>query len=299
MRTAGQDTRTVAVAEPPRRPRSPREEMRRRLRQRMLQRRRRAVLLAILAVTVLLVAVDFARGASNPQDSAGARIPSPTPSAAAASDQPQSAPPTTTAPSTSAPASPTPSAIPQSGAGTFVTAAGESAKVGTGKLMTYKVEIENGSGQDATAFASEVDKTLGDPRSWTAAGEWSFRRVSSGNVDFIVRLATPKTVDKFCEAAGLQTDGYVSCRTGQFVMINLARWVEAVPHYSGDVALYRQYVINHEVGHRLGHGHERCPKAGTPAPVMVQQTYTLDGCKANGWPFIDGRYVKGPSGSVG
>ena len=93
-------------------------------------------------------------------------------------------------------------------------------------------------------------------------------------------------------------DGYTSCRNGDRVVLNVARWVEAVPGYGASLATYRQYMVNHEVGHRLGLGHERCPGRGRPAPVMQQQTLGLHGCTANAWPYPDGtdRYA-GPVGA--
>lgn len=160
-------------------------------------------------------------------------------------------------------------------------------------LKTFRVEVETGTRQSAAAFAAAVDSTLSNPASWTGQGLWSLERLDGDDVDFVIRLATPATVDRVCAKAGLDTRGYVSCRSGTSVMINLDRWLQAVPDYDGDVALYRLYVINHEVGHQLGYGHQACPGPGRLAPVMQQQTFGLKGCRPNGWPYVNGKLVSG------
>jgi len=44
-------------------------------------------------------------------------------------------------------------------------------------------------------------------------------------------------------------------------------------------------VLNHETGHWFGLGHASCGGAGKPAPVMMQQSKGLFGCKPNPWPL--------------
>jgi len=168
--------------------------------------------------------------------------------------------------------------------GVYASAPGGTARQGSGTLRTYAVEVETGTAQSAPTFAAAVDATLANPASWAGQGRWSLQRVTRDRADIVIRLATPATVDKVCATVGLDTVGYVSCRAGKYVMINLDRWLHAVPDYRGDVALYRQYVINHEVGHQLGYGHQSCPGPGRPAPVMQQQTFGLKGCLPNAWP---------------
>jgi hypothetical protein len=176
----------------------------------------------------------------------------------------------------------------EQGAGTLSVIDGSSAVHGTGPLKRFVVEVEDGIGVDGAQFATAVETTLGDPRSWGSGGQMSFQRVGAaeaeaGDYDFRVSLVSPGNMEIYCPGVG--TGGYTSCRYGERAVINLARWETAVPDYVGDIATYRLYVVNHEVGHALGHGHERCPEAGQPAPVMEQQTLGLQGCVKNAWPY--------------
>ncbi|MFD5746297.1 DUF3152 domain-containing protein [Streptomyces sp. NPDC127033] len=185
--------------------------------------------------------------------------------------------------------------IPKSGPGTFTTAGAGSGTAGGGRIVTYSVSVEDGLKESAAATAAEVDKILADPRGWTADGATGFRRVAGGTADFVVQLATPDTVDRVCGEYQLDTGGEVNCNVGRHVMVNLKRWRLATPAYAHDVPSYRALIINHEVGHFLGHGHETCAGAGKPAPAMMQQIKGLRGCVINAWPYAaDGTPITGP-----
>ncbi|BCJ60102.1 DUF3152 domain-containing protein [Micromonospora endophytica] len=188
-----------------------------------------------------------------------------------------------------------PSAYPSSGTGSFLTVdEGTPVRGVAGPVARYRVAVEQGAGPEPAEFAAEVDAVLADPRSWIGSGELRVQRVAEADAaDFTVYLATPLTSTAMCAEGGLRTEGYTSCRLPGQVIINLARWSEAVPDYGAPLAVYRAYVINHEVGHEFGEGHEACPGPGRPAPVMQQQTYGLAGCVPNAWPFLDGHRYAG------
>ncbi|MGR7023727.1 DUF3152 domain-containing protein [Geodermatophilus sp. URMC 62] len=205
---------------------------------------------------------------------------------------PASAPPTAPAEGdagpTEIPSGPAAATYVQRGAGSVTVVPGTSAVQGSGPLQRFVVEVEDGIGVDGATFAAAVEATLGDPRSWGSGGRMSFQRVgeqeaAAGDYEFRVSLVSPGSMERWCPGVG--TGGYTSCRYGERAVINLARWETAVPDYEGDVATYRQYVVNHEVGHALGNGHRSCPGPGRPAPVMQQQTLGLEGCTRNAWPF--------------
>jgi hypothetical protein len=178
------------------------------------------------------------------------------------------------------------------GPGKFEAVPGVAKAPGKGQKYTYRVDVEKELGLDGQLFAEAVQKTLNDDRSWAHNGARTFERVYSGEVDFVVTLASPGTTAHWCAKSGLDTTvDNVSCDSAatQRVMINAYRWAQGSKTYGDEIHAYRQMLINHELGHRLGYGHVTCDKNGDFAPVMQQQTKFLEHngirCLPNPWPY--------------
>ncbi|MEV8525955.1 DUF3152 domain-containing protein [Streptomyces sp. NPDC052000] len=180
--------------------------------------------------------------------------------------------------------------------GNFEAVPGFEAAPGKGRKYRYRVDIEQGLGLDGGLFAEAVQKTLNDDRSWAHSGAMTFERISSGKPDFVITLASPGTTGKWCAKSGLDTnEDNVSCDSAATdrVMINAYRWAQGSVTFGAQAMhAYRQMLINHEVGHRLGHNHVSCRTPGTLAPVMQQQTKSLDidgiKCLPNAWVYPQG-----------
>ncbi|WP_199424629.1 DUF3152 domain-containing protein [Actinotalea solisilvae] len=173
-------------------------------------------------------------------------------------------------------------AVPTAAGGDVVVVPGvEAAPAPERPVRTVRVEVEAGLEVDGALFARTVMVTLNDPRGWGADGSVSFAR-TDGPADLVVVLASPDLVDDLC--APLDTVGRYSCGTNGRAVLNHLRWVQGGKDFP-DRTLYRQYLVNHEVGHLLGNRHVECPGPGRLAPLMQQQTETTGACVANGWPF--------------
>lgn len=198
------------------------------------------------------------------------------------------------------------------GEGTFyeVGAPGMTAGEGSELVVRYAVEVERGvdtSGYGGdNAFAHMVDATLSDPRGWINDPRFRFEHVGvNDNPTLKIRLASLDTTAELC---GAQLGTETSCRTRitgeDTVLINESRWVRGAVPFQGDLGSYRQYVINHEVGHAVGFAeHVACPEPNALAPIMMQQTLSLnnaqlremnpddqypentDTCRPNPWPY--------------
>jgi hypothetical protein len=181
--------------------------------------------------------------------------------------------------------------IPQKGDGTVsVIRVPGPASTAKGRVVRYTVELEGGLGADAGQVARTVRGVLLDDRGWQRRDHVRFVNVSPAQaargdrVDIRVTLASPALTDRLC--LPLRTLSQVSCWNGTRSVLNLRRWMLGDDSYGKDVAGYRVYQVNHEVGHGLGHSHQSCPGTGRRAPIMVQQTLSLQGCAP--WPYPAG-----------
>lgn len=174
--------------------------------------------------------------------------------------------------------------VPAKGDGRFVVATqSRRSSARSGRVIRFDVRVERGLAVDADQAALLMARVLDDERSWRGLQRVRFQLVPRGaEADLHAYVATPGTTDRLC--APLQTRGNVSCQNGVRVVLNAKRWVGGAEAYGRDTVGYGRYLVNHEFGHALGRQHVGCPREGRPAPVMLQQTKGLDGCRANPWP---------------
>jgi hypothetical protein len=147
------------------------------------------------------------------------------------------------------------------------------------RTITYSVTTDGPVISNLYEFATTATRILDSPRGWRAAGI-QFVQVEHGG-DFTLVLANPRHVENYDPVC----DYLWSCSVGRWVVINDIRFAIGSESWPGELDWYRSMVINHEVGHFLGLGHASCSGPGQLAPVMQQQSISMQGCQINPWPL--------------
>jgi hypothetical protein len=149
------------------------------------------------------------------------------------------------------------------------------------KVYRYCTAVKGVNASALPEYRQKLAAVYGDPQGWSQAGI-TFVYAESG-CNYTAWLSAPEYMTGF----GSICDNYYSCRVGTNVVVNYDRWMGATDPWNqagGTLEDYRVMVINHESGHWLGFDHRMCPGAGQPAPVMQQQSISLQGCTFNPWP---------------
>jgi|CryBogDrversion2_8_1035294.scaffolds.fasta_scaffold08455_2 hypothetical protein len=144
------------------------------------------------------------------------------------------------------------------------------------KVVTFCVVIDPDVKFPLKEFTRDVQIYLADPHGWSSKG-YDFVLKETGQTDVVIHMSSP---------AGLRTAGCdpkLNCAElgGRHLRVNSVLWTLGGPKSKLSLYEYRQYIISHEMGHILGHEHEKCAGAGHPAPIMMQQTLGIGECSPN------------------
>ena len=151
------------------------------------------------------------------------------------------------------------------------------------KTVYYQIVVWGDVEADVDDFRAKVAETLRDARGWSKIA--TCKEVESG-ADVYVIISDAAHLD-----ATSGCSGDLSCTTfANQVIINDLRWregTEASRNAGMSTRDYQHMVVNHEMGHWLGHySHIESCENGGPAPIMLQQSTGLRGCDSfNAWPL--------------
>lgn len=149
----------------------------------------------------------------------------------------------------------------------------------TNNILKYHISIEDGITRSLKHFGNIVDNILKDKRTWK---RYKFiRTYNKKESNFKIILTKPASIYSICKMKGLSCTNMIT----KDIFINLNRWKNGSKKSQMNITNYRQYLINHEVFHALGGGHNVC-KENQVCPVTEQQTIRIPkNSKPNPWPL--------------
>jgi len=141
--------------------------------------------------------------------------------------------------------------------------------------VRYSAHVDPDVKYPLQTFLDLLQIYLADPDGWVSKG---YVFDYDPKASLVIRLSSPRTIHKEC---GLPKGLSCAVLGGKKIWLNSDRWLKGAPASQLPLDSYRQYMVSHEIGHILGHEHEKCNGKGMVAPIMLQQTLGLNGCRPN------------------
>lgn len=141
--------------------------------------------------------------------------------------------------------------------------------------VRYSAYVDPDVKYSTQTFTDLLQIYLADPDGWGGKG-YAFEY--DPKAPLVIRLSSPRTIQKEC---GLPKGLSCAVLGGKKMWLNSDRWLKGARASQLSLDSYRQYMVSHEMGHILGHEHEKCPGKGEASPIMIQQTLGLKGCRPN------------------
>ena len=156
--------------------------------------------------------------------------------------------------------------------------------------LKYHISIQDGLKRSLKHFGDFVENVLTDKRTWK---RYKFERtLNKSEAKFKIILTKPSNIYNLCNMKGLSCTNMIT----KDVFINSNRWFNGSKPSKLGLNEYRKYLINHEVFHALGGGHNVC-KENEICPVSHQHTIGIPkNSKSNSWPlsFEEKQLLKTP-----
>ena len=141
--------------------------------------------------------------------------------------------------------------------------------------VRYSARVDSDVNYPTQKFLVLLEIYLADPDGWEGKG---YQFEYDPRASLVITLSSPRTIEKEC---GLPKGLSCAVLGGKKMWLNSDRWLKGAPASKLSLDSYRQYMVSHEMGHILGHEHQKCPEKGMVAPIMLQQTLGLKGCRPN------------------
>lgn len=128
-----------------------------------------------------------------------------------------------------------------------------------------------------------IDQVLQDPRGWSKTTDF----IRSQRSTIPVQVVCHKTPRKVMEVKypHVHLAGLSVCDRGLNpieIHFDQQNWEQKTENFTGSLKQYRQYLVQHEFGHAIGHDHQADSGSGTPCHPMYQQSKG-GSCDPNPW----------------